>query len=366
MRIAAKFKSASKFWKVFTVVLAVLIVAMIITWIALWRALVSFENTRPSIVMTQLVEEVQSGNYSKLLEYSNAAGLKDEVKAELTAKLKNMAEGQTITYEKAFSKDKDNYPAFTLKYGGEKLAKITLEHSGNKHSFGFEDFKIMSVTELPGMDASVTVTAPSDYSIFIDGELISDSDRYVAERDIQVEGLAGVPEGYFTKPTLVKYQISDLVEVPEVTAKQPDGRDARVSKNGDGSECTVLFGTASEPDEYYKIALSKAKLYSQYVTAWVGQEAFLSQVLSDSPVRDGLESIQTGFYTDHKKDYFTDEVTENLQIYSENCFSCDISYTQWVEDIRTNHDFKKALPSSFTFYFVKDGGTWYIADLSLR
>ncbi len=366
MNIAVKFKNASKFWKVFMVVLAVLIIAMIITWIVLWRALVSYENTRPSLVMNQLVAEVQSGDYSKLLEYSNASNLTEDARAELTAKLKDMAEGQTITYEKAFSKDKDNYPVFTLKYGGEKLARITLEHSGNKHSFGFEDFKIMSVTGLPGMDASVTITAPTGYAVFIDGELISDSDKYVIEKDIKVDGLAGVPDGYFTKPTLVKYQLSDLVEVPQVAAKHPDGSDARISRNEDGSECTVLFGVASDPDEYYEIALSKAKLYSQYVTAWVGQESFLSNVLPDSPIRDGLESIQTGFYTDHKKDYFTDEVTENLQIYSENCFSCDVSYTQWVEDIRTNHDFKKALPSSFTFYFVKDGGTWYIADLSLR
>lgn len=366
MRIAAKFKNASKFWKTFTVVLAILVLAMIITWTVLWRALVSFENTRPTIVMNQLVEEVQAGDYSKLLAYSNAASLNEDAKAELTAKLKGMAQGQSITYEKAFSKDKDNYPAYTLKYGGEKLAKITLEHSGNRQSFGFEDFQIMSVTELPGMDASVTITAPAGYSVFIDGALISDSDRYVTEKDIKIEGLSGVPEGYFTKPTLVKYQVTDLVKIPQVTAKQPDGSDAGVSRNEDGSQCTVLFGGAADPDAYYEIALSKAKLYSQYVTAWVGQETFLSNVLPDSPIRDGLESIQTGFYTDHKKDYFTDEVAENLQIYSENCFSCDISYTQWVEDIRTNHDFKKALPSAFTFYFVKQNGNWYIADLSLR
>lgn len=364
MHITEKFKNASKFWKVFLIVLTILVLAMLITWVVLWRALVSFENTRPTLVMNQLTSEVQSGDYSKLLAYSNAAELKEDIKAELTAKLKALADGQTITYEKAFSKDKDNYPAYTLKYGGEKLAKVTLEHSGSKQSFGFEPFQIMSVTELPGMDASVTITAPVGYSVLVDGTVIGE--QYIVEKDIKIEGLSGVPEGYFTKPTLVKYQVSDLVEVPEVTAKQPDGSEARVSKNEDGSQCTVLFGTVAQPEEYYAIALSKAKLYSQYVTAWVGQETFLSNVLSDSPIRDGLESIQTGFYTDHKKDYFTDEVTENLQIYSENCFSCDVSYTQWVENIRTNHDFKKALPSAFTFYFVKSNGTWYIADLSLR
>ena len=97
MNIAVKFKNASKFWKVFMVVLAVLIIAMIITWIVLWRALVSYENTRPSLVMNQLVAEVQSGDYSKLLEYSNASNLTEDARAELTAKLKDMAEGQTIT-----------------------------------------------------------------------------------------------------------------------------------------------------------------------------------------------------------------------------------------------------------------------------
>ena len=67
-----------------------------------------------------------------------------------------------------------------------------------------------------------------------------------------------------------------------------------------------------------------------------------------------------------KKDYFTDEKTENLQIYADNCFSCDVSYTQWVENIKTDANFKKALPSAFTFYFIKSGDTWYIADLEIK
>ncbi len=366
MNIIKKYKNASVFWKIFLAVLLVLVLAMVITWIVLWNALKTYENTRPTLVMNRLVEEIQSGDYSKLVEFSNASKLEESRKEDFTEKLKSLSEGKTITYTKAFSADKDRFPAYTLKMGEEKLAKVTLEQTGNQHSFGFEDYQIKAVTEIPIMNVSVTITAPADYSVFVDGQLISGDETYITQKDIAVQGLSGIPEKYFAKPSMIEYTVSDLIELPRVTAEQADGKEALLKKSEDGSVYQVLFGSAENPEEYYSIALEKAKLYSQYVTAWVGQETFLANVLPDSPIRDGLEGIQTGFYTDHKRDYFTDEKTENLQIYSENCFSCDISYTQWVEDIRTDRNFKKGLPSAFTFYFIKENGTWYIADLNLR
>lgn len=361
-----KIKKAPLFWKIFWIVVLLLLITAIVIWCVLWNYLSGYEKTRATVPMTSLVAELNDGDFSTIVEYSNAKNLDEAVQQDFKEKFGEIIAGQEVSFEKAFSKDKDNHPAFSLKVGDTKIATVTLQHTGVEESFGMEGFKVMSVTDIPIMSESITILAPEGYSIFINGNLVSDIEAYVAEKDIKVEALAGVPEGYFTKPTMVRYLISDLIEVPVVTAKTASGETAEVITSEDGKISTVKFGSTENPDYYYEEALELAQMYSQYVTAWVGRDTLLKNVLADSPIRDGLAGIQTGFYTDHKKDYFTNEVTENLQIYSDNCFSCDISYIQWVEDIKNNPSFKKDLPSSFTFYFVKVENKWYIADLTIR
>ncbi|MBE7056751.1 MAG: hypothetical protein E7388_04840 [Ruminococcaceae bacterium] len=362
----SKIKNAPTFWKIFLIAVVVLVIASVIIWVVLWNYLIGYEKTRATVPVIELVSEINEGDFTKVIEYSNASKLDEAIQQDFKEKLTEIIAGQEVTYEKAFSKDKDNHPAFTLKIGDIKIATVTMEHTGEKISFGMEGFKIMSVTDIPIMSESVTITAPSGYAIFLNGDIISDKENYVVEKDIAVSGISGIPDKYLTKPTMVKYVVSDLVEVPEVTAKTEKGDPATIVTSDDKKSCVVKFGSTQNPDYYKDEALKLAKLYSQYVTAWVGKDTILKNVLEDSPIREGLASIQTGFYTDHKKDYFTDEKVENLQIYSDNCFSCDISYTQWVEDIRNNPSFKKALPSAFTFYFVKVENKWYIADLVIK
>ena len=313
-----KIKNLPLFWKIFWIVCLALIIAAVVVWIVLWNYLIAYQSTRATVAMDVLVSEINSGDYTTIVEYSNASKLDEAIRQDFGEKFAEIIADREVSYEKAFSKDKDNHPAFSLKAGDEKIATVTMEHSGVAESFDMEGYRVMTITDIPIMSESVSVLAPEGYSIFINGNLISDIEIYMADKDIRVEGIAGIPDGYFEKPTMVKYIVSDLIEVPVVTAKTDKGEPATVITSEDNKSCTVKFGSTTNPDYYYDEALKLAKMYSQYVTAWVGKDTLLKNVLKDSPVRDGLASIQTGFYTDHKKDYFTDEVTENLQIYSDN------------------------------------------------
>ena len=359
-------KKMPVFWKAFIVIMVLLLIGSAIIWVTLWNYLKVYESTRPTVAMDALVEDVNKGDYSELIKYSPASEMEPDIQRDFSDKLREIIAGRTVIYEKAFSPDKDTHPVFTLRADKDKIAKVTMELDGRKKDFDLEGYKISEVSEIPIMSETVTITAPAGYQVFVDGRLVSDKDKYVAETGIAVEELKSLPEGYFTKPTLVKYVVDDLVKVPEITVTAPNGLSPVLHLSEDGRECEAEFAGTADPTPYYEVALKKAKTYSQYVTAWVGLGTMLDNMLPDSPMRDGIASIQTGFYTDHKKDYFSDEVTEHLQIYDENCYSCDISYIQWIEDIRTNHDFKKDLPSAFTFYFVKTNDDWKIADLIIR
>ena len=362
-----KFKNAAPFWKVFFVILFLLIIASIVVWIILWNYLVAYQQTRATNVMELLVKDLNEDKYDSFVEYTAVSELDEDTQNDFLVKVKELVGDDEITFTKAFSKDKDTNPAFSLKHGEEKFAKVTLEAGDETVSFDMHPFKIKEITDIPIMNASVKITAPAEYSIYVNDKCVSDTDKYIVEKDIVPEELKNVPDGYLEKPTVTVYEVKDLYAVNSVTAKDKDGNDATVGNvKEDGSERKVIFGHTSVPDEYKSVAMKLAKLYSQFVTGWVGQGTILANVLPDIPLRNDLAGIQTGFYTDHKRDYFTDEKFGNLQIYSGNCFSCDISYTQWIEDIKTNHNFRKDLPAAYTFTFVQLNGKWYIADFILR
>ncbi len=362
-----KFKNAAPFWKGFFIVLALLLIVSVVVWVILWNYLIAYQETRPTNVMELLVEELNKDEYSNFVKYSGAGELDEGSQGDFLGKVKELVGDSEISYMKAFSADKDTNPAFSLNYGDKKLAKVVLEPSSDTISFDMHPFKIKEITEIPIMNESVKITAPSGYAVYVNDKCVSDTDKYIVEKDIVPTEIKNVPDEYLEKPTAVVYEVKDLYSVNSVTAKTSDGEDAIVADaDSEGKSKKVVFGHTNAEDEYKSVAMKLAKLYSQFVTGWVGQGTILSNVLPNIQLREDLAGIQTGFYTDHKKDYFINEKAENVQIFAGNCFSCDISYTQVIEDIKTNHSFKQELPASYTFTFVQKDGKWYIADLVIR
>ncbi len=358
-----KKKKIPLFWKIFWVIVVLLVATVITLSVVLSNYFDVREKTKDTVPMEHLVNEINNGDYSAIVEYSDIKNYDEAVQQDFKDKFGEIIGGQEVYFEEDFSEDKANFPVYSLKAGDTKIATVTLEHTGVKESFDLEGYKIMSVTDVFIVGDEITIVAPEGYSVFINGNLVSDIEVYVAEKDIVVDQLSKIPDGYFEKPTMVRYYIFDLLEEPVVTAKTDAGEAAQVTVSEDGKLCTVQFGSTLNPDYYYGEALKLAQTYSQYLSAWINEETVLENILEDSPVREGLRALRTELYTDHKKDYFTDEVTQNLQIYNDSCFSCDVSYTQWVEEIQTDPTFKQSKSLAYTIYFVKVENKWYIADL---
>ncbi len=209
----------------------------------------------------------------------------------------------------------------------------------------------------------MTLTAPSNAAVFVNGQEISASDQWRLEDETEVEQLKNVPDGYLTKPVMVRYKVTGIVGRPEIRVVNCLGETIAVQENPEKGTVTAGFDAGEETlNQYRDTVISLSQMYSKFVTNDLSKTQMLQKILPDCAMYQEIRGFNQTFYTDHFKYWFENVVTENIQFYTENCFSCEISYDHWIQGIKTDPNLKENLESHFRFVFVKSEGSWYLAD----
>lgn len=209
-----------------------------------------------------------------------------------------------------------------------------------------------------------TVSAPSGSRVTANGIVISDSDDWVAERNQKIEGLSSIPDEFFPdgRPTLTLYRFAVKADTAEVTAVNLRGETVPADFDEETMTFTCGFTIAEGAETYTRLAMERSQMYSKFIARDLSMSEFLAQILPGQPMYDELKNHPQQFYTGHKKYWFEQEKTQNLQVYSENCFSCEVLYDHYIAQIKTDENYKKCLPTHTRFWFVRQNGKWYMAE----
>lgn len=209
-----------------------------------------------------------------------------------------------------------------------------------------------------------SLRVPEGFRVTAGGVELSSSERWTVKKGIEVEELATILTKYLPeRPTLCEYRFSviDDGNVPEVSIVTATGETVLLTPDGSGL-FTYGFEVDTDVPELTKLAVSRVKNYAEYITNDMGQWDFLQMILEDQPMFTELKDNPYYFYTGHKKHWFENEVWDNLKVYCENCFSCEVRFDYYIGEIKTNPDFVKMLPLDVTFWFVKYQNKWYMAE----
>lgn len=213
---------------------------------------------------------------------------------------------------------------------------------------------------------TILLTAPDHFTVTVNGIRISGSDQWVTQRGTAVDALQYMPDEYVRKPELVAYKMLVLGREADLQVLNCMGEAAQLTEDAETGMLTAGFGiseTLAEP--YLSILIEKAQRYSMAVTGDYNKYDYISQILPGTPrYETTADDIREYFYTDHSAFGFEDVKTENIMFYTENCFSGDISYINWIKGIRTDPNHITNLACHYRFWFVKHNGVWYIADWS--
>lgn len=210
---------------------------------------------------------------------------------------------------------------------------------------------------------TLTLSAPSNAQVFVNGQSISGETRWRLEGGTDVVLLQNVPEGYINKPSIVQYRVTGFLTKPEIQVINCIGEEVVLTENPEKGTIEAGFSVGADTHETYRNqVVTLSQMYSKFVTNDVSKWTFLDHILRDSKMYQDIYAFTQSFYTDHFKYWFDNVVTENMNFYTDECFSCEISYDHWIQGIRTNPDLKENLESHFRFVFVKDDGEWYLSD----
>ncbi|MGN0328987.1 MAG: hypothetical protein ACI4D4_08405 [Lachnospira sp.] len=349
------FTRLSGFKKFLCIYSGVLMVIVAVVLIMLYSLLKDYEAGRPANTMDTIVEKIQQGKISSLLEKSGAVSEFENVD-EVSEYISSMLAEKEITYRKKPGEYTENTPVYTLYADDEKIASVTLVEK-KKNAHNFTEWKLGSIDFNNYSQSAMTVEVPKGAELKINGVTVS-SDYMTDEKDVE---LCKHVSDFVTTPVNSVYTIKGIVKQPEITASM-NGKALKVESNKKGyvayypEDSQLLESQRNRiltiAENYGKYMINRGSLttLSSYM---VGNA---KEYMSDIPAIDVYLIGRTFKYS------INNENISNFRKYSEDCFSCDIDYELYVDWSSGNTTYNIAL----TYTFIKQNDEWLLADFSIR
>ena len=338
------------------------------------RSLKKFERSQSTYAMDKYVEKFEKDLSAGTLpegfasEHASAFESSDITLANLQA----AAGGKTITYEKDAASYNTEEPIYDLLANGQEFGKVTLSATNSRVVFAILTIMDWDVkkAELTNVESGTvyTISAPADYKVMVNG--VEVGSEYLTGKSVSLPLFANAKE-YLSVPEIVEYKLPPLNNEPVVTALNENGEEAFVSR--DGNAVSVSFGRATEmPEDLKETALEIAKTWSLFMTADLRGSKYgldtVRQYLIPDSFYDGLAKDWAGgiditFTSAHtlKSNPFENVEVSDYVRYTDDCFSCHISFDKPMHLTRTGEDIVDSTHS--TYLFVKNNGQWCLVDM---
>ena len=170
------------------------------------------------------------------------------------------------------------------------------------------------------------------------------------------------------------YDVGQLIAKPDITAKL-NGKDLTVDYDTSVStpEPRRCSTTAWLPiyypsdDELYKSMESRIYTIAEQYGAYIINRGSLSKLSSymvgtAAEYVSDIPAIWAYLWGKSYTYQFNNESITNFRKYSDKCFSCDVYYDLYVDYKTGNTTYK----TSLTYTFVKQNGTWMLADFLIN
>lgn len=402
-----KLKRGRRFFLAFLLLWAI---ALICGGVWLWRytgrCLNEYEQSQPENNVDRLLQEyvakVRNGSIESELTF-----FRENEDWKLPSEFENENYLKDLFFEKLESvttftcvKNKNSYsttnPIYDILGDGKVVARMRMTSYNPKkilailevcewkiESLSIDSEIFMDVIDIDGDNLNTTdyvYTVPEGYKITVNGTELSQ--QYVVKTSEVPKELEYVKD-YIKYPLNVTYKVCELLNRPEVTVVDTEGKAVAVEFDDKGC-FSIQYEPKTgleAPQERYDLALLTAQKWMDFVTddltgKYHGLDEIRKYLLKDSLFYVKSEEYGKGidikFISTHTLDnpVYTDlEVTEYKE-YTEDCFSIHVYFVKNMRLVKSN---KRRVTSVFdsTLYFIyyddSDDGVdnphWTLADM---
>lgn len=352
-------------WLAFCAILAAALVLLFVF-------LSNYERSRPSDMIHRIVSAVEKGDLDDLhLKTEDGTLLTDgqiladpqEIASYILQKGADEEDGG-ITFRVVNAESDENHKVYLIKAGDKKILKTVIERSEKEYAFGFTGWQEKETILLS--DAfpvtKLRMQIPQSDQLMVNGRTIGR--EYLVSEGDRINLLSRlISEGFISEqPTTDTYEIPGIFFQKEVKATDPSGRTYDCILTGD-----TYAGGFDAPqefiDEQYDRVIEMFEPYAFYFSGESGQGELARIMIDDSPAYNSATSADVSWMQEHSDVEITEEKAENFKKYSDDCFSCDISFLQTIYQ---DDDPVKTWDTNMTWVFVRDDEDFYIADFVTR
>ena len=364
-----KAKKISVFW-VFLLIFTLL-------WVAVWALLIgyvytclkTYEAAQPERRLEEVVDSLRAGTLREGLEAKpNCSRFEDPVVYQTA--YRTLVEGSELTYRKAAGSYNAQAPVYDLYAGNTKVATVSLREMSSRPLMlilTLQEWEVAAVEPVFGAgQGDYSITIPNTYTLYVNG--IPADERELTGKETPIEAFQ-YAAAYVTVPALVEYRIDGLFENPDIQVCTPDEVTVEPLQTGTGRLLVDSFLPTEMDPALAAYVLQNAKDYSNFfsedlpgaTTSIAGLRGMFPKDSYYLELAENYRRHDMWMYSNHYPPTFSDEVVANYIRYTDDFFSCEVSFDKTMTLVSTGqvrHD-----PMHTRFYYVKIDGKWVIADM---
>lgn len=324
--------------------------------------LLEYESSQPKYLAEEVFSKYyKSYDFESLINLSGSNVSIYEDTNTLAKYLHKKYDGCNITYKSSMTGNNDSYKNNILKYavkaGDNKISEFTLKKGTKTTDKGFELYEIDAFKLYYTADESVKISAPSNYTVYINGKKINKN--CLIESGIETASCKHMPEGV-SGITYNIYKIDGLLVQPLITVKNTVGIESSLTYDNKSNlfKANIIYSEELK-NEFGKYIIEAAKKYSMYMEndlSWSKIRGYFD------PKSDLYTSIRTSanyFVMNHTGYSFENEFAGEFCAYDKNTFSCRVSFSHILHKPGAE-DFKDFI--DMTLYLKKIDGKYLIYD----
>lgn len=350
----------SWFYRIYFGLLLVCAVALILGLNVLRGVMTEYEQTRPIYCAEEAFELVQSRDWAQIYALDESArALSGETAEQYAQYMQELTAGKSFTLKNVLSIN-DDERKYSVLADGEKFAELTLSPSGELTDHNFSYWKL-SKLETRAMAASeYSITAPADSIVQVNGRTLTQADA--VQTDIPTDASGNLPDGVIA-PTMTKYAVKLSFGAPEFSATDRHGNAQRIEQaDGGNYSVSISYDDDTLKAQCEEGVIKWGRRIAAYTTGDFSKSDLSGACINPSPARTYIRNMENQWAASHSGVDFENIQTYNYYQYSENCFSCTISFDYIVHYKQQD----KSYPTLYTLYFYKQGGNFKLYSFTMN
>lgn len=340
--------------------------------------LADFESAQPVHTARDAARMFENADFETIYSLDSSVATMEGIdKAYYIESMQEIAAGRTVSWTEAYSPSEDE-KVYRVFLDDDKFAEFSLVPSGKKTQHGNRLWKLDGVTtyvtiaepepeptpeptpEAPAAEMiTCTITVPSSFKVVVDGKAMDANN--VVTADIPTASAGLLPKGV-PSPTLIRYAFMSETGAPVIEVTDESGAVQPVNQDSETDWSTPLPQNPELKEEFEAAVVKVAQRISSYSAKDASEGSVLQYCAKNSPARNSIKNFDNTWGTPHNGAKFENVVSSDYYMYSDSCFSCKVSFDYVA---RFSKSTIKTYPTTYTLYFIKEGGTGKLYNFTL-